>query len=89
MLIKEVCIVSPRLLVPCLPNVVTEYRTFNSYLCAVFPCLFFEKFFVVVPGFFLPRHGSCQPFRRPSPSESPLLRVCQGVLQARRGDGVG
>ncbi len=26
----------------------TEYRTINNYLCAVFPRLFFEKFFVPV-----------------------------------------
>ncbi len=76
---------APRLLVPCsrrdCDRSVTEYRTF--------PRLVFPLFFNVFVSCFLSRgYGSRRSFPRPIPSRSPLLWLCRGVLQARRGNTV-
>ncbi len=69
---------------------VTEYRNQTRSERRPFsPCFCFilKKFLFSL--FFLPRHGSRRTIRCPSPSRSPLLRVCRGILRARCDDGIG
>ncbi len=62
-------------------GIVTEYRTF--------PRLVFPLFFNVFVSCFISRgYGSRRSFPCPIPSRSPLLWLCRGVLQARRGNAV-